>query len=69
MPDALNPSLLQRLMRPRRARREPDPADMGTAFGLEYILDHPAQSSDDDGTALDKAAPWWQRWVGARTAR
>lgn len=70
MPDALNPSLLQRLMRPRRARAQPDPAEMGTAFGLEYVLGQAGAPADGaDGLPQEPALPWWQRWGGQRTAR
>lgn len=70
MPDALNASLLLRLRaRTRRTvRREPDPAEMGTAFGLEYVLDQAAES-DDAARQLDasKAAGWLWRWKAERT--
>jgi hypothetical protein len=70
MPDALNPSLLRRLMRPRRARVQPDPAEMGTAFGLEYILEQAPLPTGECGTSPhEPALPWWQRWAGTKSGR
>ena len=62
MPPAAAPSLLARLTRRRRAaRRPPEPADMGTAFGMEQWLD------ERDHDALPAAAApkraWWPRWL------
>lgn len=43
MSNAAQPSLLRRLMGLRAApTRELDPADMGTAIGLDYCLDEAA---------------------------
>lgn len=39
MPDAAKPSLLYRMTHSRRPPRAQEPADMGTAFGLEQSLD------------------------------
>ena len=40
MADDRSSSLLARWTRQRRSvPRKPDPADMGTAFGMEFILD------------------------------
>lgn len=70
MPDALNPLLLMRLARGRRAPRAPDPADMGTAFGLDYILD---QAADDSSTSTPAAGwastDWLRRWLPAKAER
>jgi hypothetical protein len=42
MSNAAQPSLLRRLMGARAAARpEVDPADMGTAIGLDFCLDEP----------------------------
>lgn len=61
MPPALAPSLLARLTRGRRRQRQPEPADMGTAFGMEQWLDE-----RDHGRLPATAAPkraWWPRWL------
>lgn len=57
---AVAPSLLARLTRRRRLRQQ-EPADMGTAFGMEQWLDE----RDHDGppvAAVPKRA-WWPRWL------
>lgn len=65
MPPAVAPSLLARLTRQhRRSRRPPEPADMGTAFGMEQWLDE----QDQGGlSATAPAAPakrsWLPRWL------
>lgn len=65
MPTANAPSLLARLTRRRRAtRRPPEPADMGTAFGMEQWLDE----RDHGGRPAAAAAPsakrtWLPRWL------
>jgi hypothetical protein len=43
MSNAAQPSLLRRLMGMRAAQAAPalDPADMGTAIGLDFCLDEP----------------------------
>ena len=53
----------QRHTRQRAATRAPDPADMGTAFGLEFILDQsPLPASDAaSGAALESTDGWWRR--------
>ena len=59
-------SLLRRLARPRRGARRPEPADLGTAFGLEMSMAPPTGP-------LPLAAPsrlvrqrWWQRLLQRR---
>lgn len=71
MPDALNPLLLMRLARGHRAPRAPDPADMGTAFGLDYILD---QAANDTGPpeavgAARASTDWFRRWLPVKPER
>jgi hypothetical protein len=71
MPDALKPLLLMRLARARRAPRAPDPADMGTAFGLDYILDQAANdllAPEVVGPAR-VSADWFRRWLPAKPER
>jgi hypothetical protein len=43
MPPKYRPGLLQRLLTWRPPTPQPDPADMGTDIGLEYILAQAAQ--------------------------
>jgi hypothetical protein len=51
------PSMLQRLFGRRGARRrEPEPADLGTAFGMEQTLDQPDWSAP--GAPAENAYPW-----------
>ncbi|WP_395700502.1 hypothetical protein [Aquabacterium sp.] len=70
MPEARNPLLLMRLARARRAPRSPDPADMGTAFGLDFILDEAAaDGSSDPVSDASPAAEWFRRWLPAKPAR
>ena len=71
MPPAVAPSLLARLTRQRhRSRRQPEPADMGTAFGMEQWLDE----RDHGGPATTtRAAPakrtWMARWLPGGSTR
>lgn len=51
------PSMLQRLFGRREARRrELEPADLGTAFGMEQTLDQPDWS--ESGASAEVAYPW-----------
>ena len=65
MPPAAALSLLARLTRQRRrAHRLPEPADMGTAFGMEQWLDE----RDRGGRPATAPAPsakrsWLSRWL------
>jgi hypothetical protein len=59
-----SPSLLARLTGRRRAPRAPEPADMGTAFGMEQWLSSP----DAEPLANASAKPvvsrsWRSRWL------
>lgn len=71
MPDALNPLQLMRLVRSRRAPRTPDPADMGTAFGLDYILDEAAVEAASAAATgpVEPGGEWYRRWFPAKPAR
>ena len=64
MPDT--PSKLLRSRRPLRQvkPRAPDPADMGTAFGMDYMLDQqrPDQASSAVGPVASRPA-WLPRWL------
>ena len=72
MNNALSTSLLARFTRTRqRTVRTQEPADMGTAFGMEQWLDEVA----GDQPALEPAAPrqggnsWLPRWLQGGTSR
>lgn len=56
----------------RRTPRAPDPADMGTAFAMEYVLDQDAQHRDPTADAPTprrrEASRWFKRWWGAKPA-
>lgn len=71
MPEGLNPLRMMRLARARRAPRAPDPAEMGTAFGIEFILDQAADEAVAAESAATLAAPtdWFRRWLPTRPAR
>ncbi len=65
MPPAVSPSLIARLTQRRpRTLRQPEPADMGTCFGMEQWLDEREQRA-----AIGSAAParntWLPRWFRA----
>ncbi len=69
---AAMPSLIARLTRRRqRALRPQEPADMGTAFGMEQWLgerDH----GGAPGAGPARLRAWWPRWlqgVARRRAR
>ena len=84
MPPAVAPSLLARLTGRRRHRqRRPEPADMGTAFGMEQWLDErdhgatPAAtrptstnaSTHASNTTTTAKRDWWSRWLHGDGAR
>ncbi len=71
MSSTLSSLLLMRLNRTRRTRRAPDPADMGTAFGLEYILDQAREDPDAAApeAAAPRATPWLRRWWQGKPGR
>ncbi|MCU0969327.1 MAG: hypothetical protein MUF03_11010 [Rubrivivax sp.] len=61
-----------RWLRARRAPvpAAPEPADHGTAFGLELVYD--MDDAEPPGTAesaqLPARRPWWRRWPARRAA-
>ena len=69
MSDAHSPSFLARWSsRNRRAGpREQDPADMGTAFGLEYTMDQSAGHVIDSTSDAPVDPSWLQRWLSRKT--
>jgi len=57
------PTLLARLTRARRRKlRQPEPADLGTAFGMEQWLDERDQGPPVAAAAATRRA-WWPRWL------
>ena len=62
------PSLLQRLSLGRRAVREPEPADLGTAFGLEQTVED-TEWAPPTPPATPERHGWWRRWSARGTSR
>ena len=66
---AAMPSLIARLTRRRqRALRPQEPADMGTAFGMEQWLgerDHGGAT----GAGATRPRAWWPRWLQGAARR
>ena len=67
MPNAAQPSLLRRLIGLPAPVPEIDPADMGTAMGLDYCLDEPpeiaaATTLAQAGSASLAQANWLRRF-------
>jgi len=71
MSKSSDPSWFSRLTSRRAAtRRHPEPADLGTAFGMEVWLDSPA-AAQPPAPANKPAAPrsWRARWLGGPASR
>lgn len=47
---------------PKRPALPPDPADFGTAYGMELSIDSPAKQAPADEDEADPLA-WMRRWV------
>lgn len=63
MPAFATSSLIARLTRRRpRTRRLPEPADLGTAFGMEQWLDERDQGSLPSSTTPVRRS-WLPRWL------
>jgi len=64
MADDRSSSLLARWTRQRRSvPRKPDPADMGTAFGMEFILDQSLMLPAEVMPVEPPQEPgWFDRW-------
>lgn len=68
MPSANLPSLLTRLTRRRRHRvRCQEPADMGTAFGMEQWLDEHDHGGQPASTPARRR--WLPRWLQGAAQR
>jgi hypothetical protein len=62
------PTLLARLTRARRrSPRPPEPADLGTAFGMEQWLDERDQGTPAASATTRRA--WWPRWLHGGASR
>lgn len=69
MPASATPSLIARLTRRRqRTLRQPEPADMGTAFGMEQWLDERDQGGLPSGSTPARRS-WLPRWLQANGPR
>ena len=69
MPASATPSLIARLTRRRpRTLRQPEPADMGTAFGMEQWLDERDQGALPAGSTPARRS-WLPRWLQANGPR
>lgn len=68
MTESPAPSLLQRLARGRRAVREPEPADLGTAFGLEQTVEDTEWAPRATPAPAERPG-WWRRWSTRGSAR
>ncbi len=66
MSNAAHPSLLRRLMGQKApAAPEQDPADMGTAIGLDFCLDEPPPEPRAAATPDPAAQAGWLRRLAA----
>jgi hypothetical protein len=69
MPASATPSLIARLTRRRpRTQRQPEPADMGTAFGMEQWLDERDHGGLPSGTTPARRS-WLPRWLQGSAPR
>ena len=63
------PSLLDWLTQRRRVRRALEPADMGTAFGMEQWLSGPDQQPLVSPVPKPVARSWRPRWLAGGSSR
>lgn len=62
-------SLFSRLAGRRGVVREPEPADLGTAFGMEQWLDEADEMIASTPTQPAARRSWWRRWMPRARAR
>lgn len=62
-------SLFSRLAGRRGVVREPEPADLGTAFGMEQWLDEADDSPSPAPAKPSARRAWWPRWLPRARAR
>jgi hypothetical protein len=69
MSQAPNPPRPDRLTTRTKAEPpQPDPAELGTAYGMEMSMDVPATNSDPAQADADSLA-WIRRWLDRHTPR
>ncbi len=56
-------SLISRLASRRGVVRAPEPADMGTAFGMEQWLDEADEAPVPAPSKPSLRRAWWPRWL------
>lgn len=61
-------SLFSRLAGRRGVVREPEPADMGTAFGMEQWLDEADEAPAPAPAQTRMRRSWWRRWMRRASA-
>ena len=70
MPASATPSLIARLTRRRpRTQRQPEPADMGTAFGMEQWLDERDHGGSGARVTASVRRSWLPRWLQTAAVR
>lgn len=62
-------SLFSRLAGRRGVVREPEPADLGTAFGMEQWLDEADEMPAPVPAQTQARRAWWSRWLPRAAAR
>ena len=63
------PSRLFGLLRASRAPAMPDPADLGTAFGMEVTLDQMPEAAVAPIGEPTAQSGWIHRWTGRKEPR
>ena len=59
-----SPSLLARWARVRKGvARAPEPADMGTAYGMEWSLGQDPRMAEPAAASPSPAPGWFERWI------
>ena len=70
MPTASRPTFLRHFGRASTSRREPDLADMGTAFALDEAMEQPRYDSMTPYEAAPPPRPVpvapWRLWLGRK---
>ena len=65
-----SPSLLARWARVRKGvARAPEPADMGTAYGMEWSLGQDPRMAEPAAASPSPAPGWFERWSSGKTSR
>jgi len=69
MTSARRPPFLKRFSGNLRRPQEPDLADMGTAFALEFVMDQPPLEEAKPAAAAPVARAPWRQWLGEKFGR